>query len=85
MSTPDRTTIKAAIEELTAKLRANLVADPPTAAKPFRKVEAGAAEVQAYPRPFLTVFLNRTRIDPLLLVSSTVSLDGAPAPLAAPR
>ncbi len=61
MSTPDRTTIKAAIEELTAKLRANLVAEPPTATKPFRKVEAGVAEVQAYPRPFLTVFLNRTR------------------------
>ncbi len=35
--------------------------------------------------PDWSVFLNRTRIDPLLLVSSTVSLDDATAPLAAPR
>jgi hypothetical protein len=60
-ATPDRTTIKAAIKELTAKLRADLVADPPTAGKPFRRVEAGSAEVQEHPRPFLTLLLTRTR------------------------
>ena len=61
MPTPDRTTIKAAIEELTDKLRANLVAAPPTAAKPFRRVEVGAAGLEEYPRPFLTLMLTRTR------------------------
>ncbi len=60
-STPDRTTIKATIEELTAKLRTNLVADPPTASKPFRRVEVGEAGVEEYPRPFLTLTLTRVR------------------------
>ena len=61
MPTPDRTTIKAAIEELTTKLRTNLTADPPTAAKPFRRVEIADAGVEEYPRPFLTLLLTRTR------------------------
>ena len=61
MPTTDRTTIKAAIEELVTKLRANLVADPPTTAKPFRKVEAGIGDVDHYPRPFLTVRAVRAR------------------------
>ncbi len=61
MPTPDRTTIKAAIEELTTKLRTNLTADPPTATKPFRRVEIAAAGVEEYPRPFLTLLLARTR------------------------
>ena len=61
MPTPDRTTIKAAIEELTDKLQANLVAEPPTAVKPFRRVEVGQAGVEEYPRPFLTLMLTRAR------------------------
>ncbi len=61
MATADRTTIKAAIEELTTKLRTNLVADPPTATKPFRRVEIADTGVEEYPRPFLTLLLSRTR------------------------
>ena len=61
MPTPDRTTIKATIDELVTKLRTNLVADPPTASKPFRRVEVGGAGVEEYPRPFLTLLLTRTR------------------------
>ncbi len=61
MPTSDRTTIKAAIEELTDKLQTNLVADPPTATKPFRRVEVHEAGVEEYPRPFLTLTLSRTR------------------------
>ncbi|MCH7838998.1 MAG: hypothetical protein IID38_02025 [Planctomycetes bacterium] len=61
MPTTDRTTIKAAIEELTDKLRTNLVADPPTATKPFRRVEVHQAGVEEYPRPFLTLSLSRAR------------------------
>lgn len=60
-ATPDRTTIKAVIEELTTKLSDNLVADPPTAVKPFRRVEVGGAGYEEYPRPFLTLALTRTR------------------------
>ena len=59
--TPDRTTIKTAIEELTSKLRANLVADPPTATKPFRRVAVGGRGFEEYPRPFLTLLLTRTK------------------------
>lgn len=61
MATADRTTIKAAIGELTTKLRTNLVADPPTATKPFRRVEIADTGVEQYPRPFLTLLLTRTR------------------------
>jgi len=61
MPTADRTTIKAAIDELVNKLRTNLASIPPTATKPFRRVEVGDAGTQEYPRPFLTVRLVRTR------------------------
>ncbi len=61
MPTADRTTIKAAIEELTDKLRVNLVASPPTAAKPFRRVEVSDGEGDEYARPFMTLQLLRTR------------------------
>ncbi|MCO6437852.1 MAG: hypothetical protein J5J06_12240 [Phycisphaerae bacterium] len=61
MSTPDRTTIKAAVDALAAGLRSGLIADPPTAAKPFRRVEVGLSGVQEYPRPFLTLTLTRVR------------------------
>ncbi len=59
-ATPDRTTIKAAIEDLTGKLRSNLVADPPTMAKPFRHVAVSDANAAQFPRPFLTLLLTRT-------------------------
>lgn len=59
--TPDRTTIKAAIEELIDKLRTNLVADSLTAAEPFRRVTVGEAGVEEYPRPYLTLWLVRSR------------------------
>lgn len=61
MPTSDRTTVKAAIQELTTKLRANLVADPPTASKPLRRVEISDVSVEEYPRPFLTLALSRVR------------------------
>jgi len=61
MPTADRTTIKAAIDELVNKLRTNLAAVPPTATKPLRRVEVGDAGTQEYPRPFLTVRLIRAR------------------------
>ncbi len=60
-ATPDRTTIRAAIDELVSKLRTNLVASPTTATKPFANVEIGTDGVEASPRPFLTASLRRTR------------------------
>jgi len=80
MATADRTTIKAAIEELTAKLKANLVDDPPTAAKPFRRVGVAAGGVEEHPRPFLTLMLTRARPigtcdnDKLVQVSMTLRI-----------
>ena len=78
--TPDRTTIKAAIDELTTKLRTNLVADPPTAGKPFRRVEVAEAGAEAFPRPFLALALTRSRPigicnnDKLMEVSMTLRM-----------
>lgn len=68
MPTSDRTTIKAAAAELIAKLRANLVADPPTATAPFRSVAAGQVGPGAFARPFLAVALQRAR--PLTVVDN---------------
>lgn len=78
MPTADRTTIKAAIAELAARLRDNLTADPVTTAKPFRRVEVGDAGVGEYARPFLTLLLTRSRpigvIDGDKLVEATMRL-----------
>ena len=63
MPVADRTTIRATVDQLMTMLRANLVADPPTATKPFRRAEVGAAEFQEFPRPFLTV--NPTKAKPI--------------------
>ena len=60
-ATPDRTTIKAAATTLVSLLTSNLVADPPTAAKPFRGVTVGAAGVEELARPFLSVLLTKAR------------------------
>jgi hypothetical protein len=59
--TADRTTIKATFDELLAKLRANLVADPPTTVKPFRRIAVGEFGVIEFPRPFMAVQLVRAR------------------------
>lgn len=61
MPTLDRTTIRAAVDELVSKLRNNLVSDPLTPSKPFRRVEAGTGEAEHFPRPFLTVRAVRAR------------------------
>lgn len=61
MATADRTTIKAAIDELITKFRANLVADPMTASKPFRRVVVGDAGTDTFARPFLSITVSRTR------------------------
>lgn len=61
MPTADRTTVRAALDELVAKLRANLVANPPTTTKPFNAVHVGAPGVADHPRPFLTINLTRAR------------------------
>jgi hypothetical protein len=61
MLTPDRTTIKAAIQELANKLTLNLVADRPTPAKPFRKVVAGDVGAGEYPRPYLALRITRAK------------------------
>ncbi len=61
MPTADRTTIRAAVDELVSKLRANLAANPPTASKPFRRVEVGEARLEEYTRPFLVLRVLRAR------------------------
>ena len=77
-ATPDRTTIRAVVDELTTKLTDNLVADPPTAVKPFRRVAVASAGFEEYPRPFLTLVLTRTRpigvADDDKLIEVTVTL-----------
>jgi hypothetical protein len=62
MVAADRTTIKAAIQEYVSLLRANLVADPPTADAPFRSVQQGHARGTEHPRPFLGIRLDRTKL-----------------------
>lgn len=74
----ERTTIKAAIDALANDLEANLVAEPPVAAKPFRRVVVGNGGPQQYPRPFLAVGLLETEpigvADNDKLVAITMSL-----------
>ena len=80
MPTADRTTIKAAVDEFVSKLRTNLVADPPTSAKPFRFAEVGATGVEEYPRPFLSVLIASARPlgvvndDKIMEVTATIRL-----------
>jgi hypothetical protein len=61
MPATDRTTIRAAMDELLTKLRANLAANPPTLTKPFRRVEVADAGEEAFPRPFLSLHLLGVR------------------------
>lgn len=65
MATPDRTTVKKAIQQLVLDLRSDLVADPLTATKPFRRVDEGPPTASQYPRPFLSVWL--TKVQPTAL------------------
>lgn len=58
---PDRTTIRATVDELLNKLRTDLVAAPPTALKPFRSVVVGAFAGTEFARPFLSIELVRAR------------------------
>lgn len=80
MPTPDRTTLKAATAEFVDKLRDALVADPPTATKPFRAVIVGDARGDEHPRPFVALTVNRVRPvgavdgDKLLEASMTLRL-----------
>jgi len=55
MPTPDRTTIRTVVDELRGRLATNLVADPPTADKPFRVVASGHSIATAHPRPFMSL------------------------------
>lgn len=61
MPTSDRTTIRGSVDGLVAKLRSNLVADPPTPVEPLRLITVGQAESTAHPRPFASVALTRAR------------------------
>ena len=60
--TPDRTTIRTAIDALFAQLTGGVAADPPTDAKPFRSVLVGATGVEETARPFLSLSLSTVRI-----------------------
>ena len=78
--TPDRTTVRAALDELANKLRAGLIASPPTSAKPLRRVEVGESGVEQYVRPFMTIAPVRARLigvmdnDKLVEVVATLRL-----------
>jgi len=78
--TPDRTTVKAAVQALVTALRNNLAATPQTAAKPFRRVDEGPPDVSQYPRPFLSVWLTElepestTHGDKVIRVTATMKL-----------
>jgi hypothetical protein len=58
---PDTTTIQDALQAFVTQLRSNVVADPPTPTRPFRRVELGLAGTNEFPRPFLALRLTRTR------------------------
>jgi hypothetical protein len=74
----DRTTLRATVDELLELLRDGLIADPPTATKPFRHVIVGSADGSERARPFLTVSLVRARAiattdgDKLIEASATI-------------
>jgi len=61
-ATPDRTTIRAALDAYVLALRNNLTVEPPTASKPFRRIAVGEAKLSEHPRPYLMVWLSKTRV-----------------------
>jgi len=80
MPTPVRITLRVAIDALAGGLRAGLIADPPTAASPFRRVVVGRVGVQEHPRPFLAITLKEAKpigaadSDKLIRVTMTLRL-----------
>ncbi len=80
MPTPDRTTIKTAVDALVTALQTNLVADPPSGSRPFRAVLTQAAEPTASARPFMAVSLAKaepigvSRGDKLFAVTGVMRL-----------
>ena len=80
MPTPDRTTIRAAVDALIAAIRANLVAEPPTTTRPFRAIVTQPTEATARSRPFMTIALDKaepigvTQGDKLFVVTGTLRL-----------
>ena len=57
----DRSTIRAVLDKLETRFNVKLVADPPTASKPFRKVIEGEAGFVEHARPFITIRATRPR------------------------
>ena len=51
----DRSKIKLVVEKIKSQFDSKLVADPPTATKPFRKVIEGEATFVEHARPFITI------------------------------
>lgn len=61
MPTADRATLRVVMDEVLTVLRGQVVANPPTADKPFRRIEAGIVDAEAGPRPVLGVVLSKAR------------------------
>lgn len=59
--TADRKTLRDVMAALVDRIQDDLVSDPPTTAKPFRRVAPHAAGGSAYPRPFIAAYLLRAR------------------------
>lgn len=61
MPTPDRSTLHVVMDQVLSQLRSGLLANPPTAAQPFRRIEAGLIDAEVGPRPVMGVTLLRAR------------------------
>lgn len=61
MPTPDRSTLRVVMDQVLTLLRGNLAANPPTATRPLRRIEAGTVEAEAGPRPLMGVTLLKAR------------------------
>jgi hypothetical protein len=61
MPTADRTTVRAAVDDLVSKLRVNLAANPPTPGKPIRGVAVGNVGSEEFARPYLGIYVVRSR------------------------
>jgi len=53
--TPDRTTVKSALDALVMQSRASLVASPPMPTAPFYSVAVGSPQPTSHPRPFFSI------------------------------
>lgn len=61
MPTADRTTVRAAVDDLVSKLRVNLVANPTAGTKPFRSVVVGNVGQEEFARPYMGLYVVRSR------------------------